>query len=435
MAATERNDQATDLSFEALGLPPDLLQALVEFSHNQPTPVQAEVIPSALAGHDVWACAKTGSGKTAAFILPLLAGLSRCPPAKANRVHALVLAPTRELVAQIAEAARNYAMALSPKPRIRAVFGGVSINPQMLDLRGGGELLIATPGRLLDLLAKNAVSLRELKTLVLDEADRLLAMGFADELGKVKAQLPEQRQTMLFSASFAPAIEKLARQLLRAPVRVDLTQAQPPPAISERVILVDSRRRTALLLRLLHEQGWEQALVFVAKSVWCEQLAKQLRSADISALALHGELSQAARTHALNALREREVRVLVATDLASRGLDITELPVVINYDLPRSPTDYLHRIGRTGRAETAGTSVSFVAANERAQLAVIEKRLQRRFQPEVLTGFEPRDAVPEVRVDAGAGGIKGKRKSKKDKLREAAQRLASSPSTALKPEA
>ena len=240
---------------------------------------------------------------------------------------------------------------------------------------------------------------------------------------------------MLFSASFAPAIEKLARQLLRAPVRVDLTQVQPPLAISERVILVDSRRRTALLLRLLHEQGWEQALVFVAKSVWCEQLAKQLRSADISALALHGELSQAARTHALNALREREVRVLVATDLASRGLDITELPVVINYDLPRSPTDYLHRIGRTGRAETAGTSVSFVAANERAQLAVIEKRLQRRFQPEVLTGFEPRDAVPEVRVDAGAGGIKGKRKSKKDKLREAAQRLASSPSTALKPEA
>ncbi len=432
LASEQRNGHATEASFETLGLPPGLLKGLVGLSHGRPTTIQAAVIPSALAGRDVWACAKTGSGKTAAYLLPVLATLSRNSWATANQALALVLAPTRELVAQIAAAARGYATYLLPKPRIRAVFGGVSINPQMLELRAGVELLIATPGRLLDLIGKNAVSLSGLRTLVLDEADRLLATGFTEELQTLLTKLPAQRQTMLHSATFAPAVERLARQLLRSPMRVDLTVKQPPPAISERIILVDSRRRTELLLRLLHDETWEQVLVFVAKSASGEQLAKQLRAANVSALALHGDLSQAARTQALTAFREQQVRVVVATDLASRGLDIAGLPAVINYDLPRSPTDYLHRIGRTGRAEAPGMSVSFVTANERSHLAVIEKRLQRTFQPDVLAGFEPRETAPAPRVDAGVGGIKGKRKSKKDKLREAAQRLGATPAATSK---
>jgi len=344
-------------------------------------------------------------------------------------VRALVLVPTRELAMQIAGAIRRYGRFL-PKPlKTCLAVGGVSANPQMMELRGGADLVVATPGRALDLAKQNALKLSSVETLVLDEADRLLSLGFADELTRVLALLPTRRQNLLFSATFPQAVQALAAQLLHEPARISVEESAPPAGepeapstLEQRAILVDTDKRTPLLRRLLETHGWSHVLVFVASRHGADHVALKLNRAGISAAALHGELSQGARTQALADFQAQRVKVLVATDVAARGLDIALLPAVVNYDLPRSTVDYVHRIGRTGRAGQAGVAISFVTASTEAHFQLIERRHHLSLPREHIAGFEPTELAPPV-LDAH-GGVKGKRKSKKDKLREEAAAAA-----------
>lgn len=409
-------------NFASLGLSDALLRALDDLSFEQPTPVQAAAIPHILLGADVWASAKTGSGKTAAFALPLLQRLGeRTEAPRPLPISTLVLVPTRELAAQTAEAFASLGAHLPTRVKTCVAVGGVSINPQMLALRGGADIVVATPGRLLDLLDNNALRLSSVQTCVLDEADRLLSLGFADELSRVRALLPKRCQNLLFSATFPPAVRELIDGMLHDPVALDIDHGETPDAsaIAQRVIEVDERRRAELLRHLLKTHAWPRVLVFVATKYATEHLTDKLRRHGIAAAPMHGELSQGARTQALKDFKARRVQVLVATDLAGRGLDIAELPAVLNFDLPRSPVDYVHRIGRTGRAGEAGVAVSFVTAQNTAHFALIERRHGLQLMRERIAGFEPSD-VPVA--PSANGGVKGKRKSKKDKLREAAAR-------------
>ena len=412
------------MPFASLGLAPALAQAAAEQGYTAPTPIQADVVPAVLAGRDIQAQAPTGSGKTAAFALALLQQLHTAPVATPRRAGALVLVPTRELAVQVGEVFTVLAQHLEPALKVSTVYGGVSINPQMMALRGGTDLLVATPGRLLDLVQHNAVRLGGVRSLVLDEADRLLDSGFADELRAAIALLPRARQNLLFSATFPPAVQALAQAMLKDPLR--LTQAAEPtadPAIEQHAVQVDAARRTALLQHMIRSGGWTRTLVFVATRHATEHVANKLRTRGIASAALHGELSQGARTQALVDFRNGRLQVLVATDLAARGLDIVELPVVVNYDLARSPADHVHRIGRTGRAGARGLAVSFVSAATEAHFRVIEKRQGQRVPREQIAGFEPTEDAP---TESATGGVKGRRKSKKDKLREAA---AAAPAT------
>jgi superfamily II DNA/RNA helicase len=412
------------MPFDSLGLSSQLVAALEKVGHEAPTAVQVEVIPAVLAGGDVWASAETGSGKTAAFVLPLLERLSREARRTPRRVRVLVLAPTRELAAQIEGAFALYGQCLAERLKTCVVVGGVSENPQMMALRGGADIVVATPGRLLDLVAKNALTLGDVQALVLDEADRLLSLGFGDELGRVLQLLPRARQTLLLSATFPPAVEALAKSLLHEPTRVRVEAEQRDvPLISQRAIEVDVGKRTLLLRHLLQQQAWSAVLVFVASRHGADHVTDKLTRAGIAAAALHSDLSQGARSRALLGIKSGALKVLVATDVAARGLDIRHLPAVVNYDLPRSPSDYLHRIGRTGRAGAAGEAVTFVTAEGDAHFALIERRHRLHIAREQLPGFER----TEVAAPSGdsQGGIKGHRKSKKDKLREAAALMAS----------
>jgi len=404
------------MPFTTLGLVPSLAQAAAEHGFTVPTPIQREAIPAVLSGADVLATAQTGSGKTAAFALPLLQRLQTGPVHTPRRVRALVLVPTRELAAQVGEVLRSLAQPLSTRPRIAVAFGGVSINPQLMALRGGADVVVATPGRLLDLVQHNALRLCAVQTLVLDEADRLLDLGFADELERVLALLPAQRQNLFFSATFPPEVQALAGGLLRNPLRLDLpAPAQADAVIQQRAIAVDAGRRTQLLRQLIKDQGWECVLVFVATQYSAERVAAKLHHGDLFATSFHGGLSQGARKQALQEFKEKRWDVVVTTDLAARGIDITQLPVVVNYDLPRSASDYVHRIGRTGRAGENGLAVSFVSADTQAHWHLIEKRQGLSLPLEQVPGFEPTDvAAPAGPAD---GGIKGRRPSKKDKLR------------------
>ncbi|MBA3540042.1 MAG: DEAD/DEAH box helicase [Deltaproteobacteria bacterium] len=408
------------MSFQSLGLSKPLLRAVAERGYSEPTAVQRTVIPEVLQARDVLAKASTGSGKTAAFVLPILELLSRRELVVPRRVHALILVPTRELAKQTTDSIAAFRSYLRQRPKTVVILGGVSINPQMMELRGGADIVVATPGRLLDLVDKNAISLGSVAQLVLDEADRLLDTGFADELARIVALLPVERQTLLFSATFSGAVMRLAGQLLRTPFEADVTDAPTEvPAIQQRAIEVDAPRRTQLLRKLLEEHAWERVLVFVATTHAAEHVSAKLCSAGVNAVALHGKLSQGARTRALDMFRASNVHVLVATDLAARGLDITGLPAVVNYDLPRSPTDYVHRIGRTGRAGESGVAISFITADMRDHFALIERTHRHYIVRERIAGFEP---VEVARPASTAGGVKGARKSKKDKLREAASR-------------
>ena len=380
-----------------------------------PTPIQAQAIPPALQARDVWATAPTGSGKTLAFALPLLQQHVLQPRQTNFRrpVRSLVLVPTRELAVQVGGVFTQLAYPINLK--VAVVFGGVSINPQMMDLRGGADILVATPGRLLDLADQNALRLNDVQHLVLDEADRLLDLGFADELQRVLALLPAKRQTLLFSATFAPEVEALAANLLRDPVRITVDAFEGhKPDITQRAIRVDDKKRTALLRHLMAENGWKQVLVFVATRYACEHVAGKLYKAGIFATPFHGEMSQGARQDVLRDFKAGRWDVVVTTDLASRGLDIAMLPVVVNYDLPRSATDYTHRMGRTGRGGAHGDAVSFVTAETLAHWKLIQKRESLLLDLEQVPGFEPLDEPP---APQGNGGIKGKRPSKKDKLR------------------
>lgn len=411
------------MPFQSLGLVPALVRAATERGYATPTPIQTAAIPAILQGGDVLGAAQTGSGKTAAFSLPLLQRLvqGRSDRAGPRRVRALVLVPTRELAAQVGEAIRALAQHLPQPLRIAIAFGGVSINPQMMGLRGGADIVVATPGRLLDLVAHNALKLASVEMLVLDEADRLFDLGFAEELGAILALLPAQRQNLLFSATFPAAIQALADQLLRDPTRIEVQgEAGTEPDIVQRVIEVDAARRTQLLRHLIQESQWERVLVFVATQHAAQTVAEKLYKNGIYAVPFHGDIAQGTRTDILAQFKDSRWDVVVATDLAARGLDIADLPVVVNYDLPRSTVDYTHRIGRTGRAGGSGLAISFVTAATEAHFRLIEKRQGLSLPRERIVGFEPVESAP-AEVPQGNGGVKGSRPSKKDKLRAAAK--------------
>ena len=407
------------MPFSSLGLSPALVRAVTKAGHAFPTPVQSAAIPVVLGGGDVWASAQTGSGKTAAFVLPLLERLARAERETPRPVRVLVRVPTRERAAQIDEAFARYGSELPARLKTCAVVGGVSENPQMMALRGGADIVVATPGRLLDLVEKNALALSRVETLVLDEADRLFSLGFGDELQRVLGLLPAVRQTLLFSATFPPAVKTLAESVLRTPTRIQLAADDADqPRITQRAIEVDVGKRTLLLRHLLATHGWSNVLVFVASRHRADHVTDKLTRAGIKAAALHGELGQGARTQALADLKKNAVQVVVATDVAGRGLDISQLAAVVNYDLPRSPVDYLHRIGRTGRAGETGVAVSFITAENDAHFRLIERRQKMTVPREQIAGFERTEVAAPAQDPHG--GIKGKRKSKKDKLREAA---------------
>jgi len=418
--------QAPSMPFTALGLSAPLARGVADHAFAEPTPVQSAAIPAILRGGDVCVTAQTGSGKTAAFILPLLERLAASPSGSPRPVRALVLVPTHELATQIAEAARSFARHLEAPPRTLVAIGGVSINPQLISLRGGADLVVATPGRLLDLVERNGLHLRLLQVLVLDEADRLFSLGFADELARVLELVPTACQHLLFSATLPAPVLRLAEQLLREPTRIDIDSGKTPGAanIAQRAIFVDAGKRTQLLRHLLTTHAWSRVLVFVESQHRADHVAMKLSRLGIAASSLHGALSSGARTQALADFRAEGVQVLVATDVAARGLDIVQLPAVVNYDLPRSPVDYLHRIGRTGRAGEAGEAVSFISAATEAHFRLIEKRHHISLEREQIAGFEP--AELDVPPGDPHGGVKGRRKSKKDKLREAAARTVSS---------
>ncbi|CAM3525237.1 DEAD/DEAH box helicase [Paracidovorax anthurii] len=431
------------MPFAALGLSPALVQAAAAQGFTTPTPVQAEAIPAVLQGRDLRACAQTGSGKTGAFGLPLLQQLLPESPGTGpgdtpRRVRALVLVPTRELAVQVAGVLGDLVRHLPARRlKIALAYGGVSINPQMMALRGGADVVVATPGRLLDLVEHNALSLAWVRTLVLDEADRLLDLGFAEELQRVLALLPAQRQNLLFSATFPDGVATLAEGLLRDPLRIDVPQAPgTAPDIAQRAIAVEDNRRTQLLRHLVKEEaGWTRVLVFVATQYAAEHVAEKLYKAGIYASPFHGGLSQGTRRQVLQEFKDERWQVVVTTDLAARGIDIAGLPAVVNYDLPRAAADYVHRIGRTGRAGASGAAVSFVTPGTAAHWQLIARRQGLQSLPvEQLAGFEVAlpagggqapgaapDAAPRPgKLPPGTGGIKGKRPSKKDKLRAAA---------------
>jgi superfamily II DNA/RNA helicase len=410
------------MTFAALGLSAPLLRALGELGYDAPTPVQVAAIPAISHGRDLWASAQTGSGKTAAFVLPILERGFSARPSAQGAVSVLILVPTRELAVQTGQAIARYGRHLPATPRTCVAVGGVSIDRQLRALAEGAQLLVATPGRLLDLVEKDALRLASLQTLVLDEADRLLSVGFADQLAALLAQLPADSQRLLFSATFPPKVVALAERLLRDPLRINLDAGATPSAdvIQQRVIEVDAGQRTALLLHLLETHAWPQLLVFVASRLAADELALALARAGVRAWPLHGELGQDARTQTLTDFKAGRFQVLVATDLAARGLDIAQLPAVLNFDLPRSAADYTHRVGRTGRAGESGTALSFVSAHNAAHFRLIEKRHHLQLEREHIDGFEPRELAVPVRDPHG--GIKGQRKSKKDKLREALAR-------------
>jgi superfamily II DNA/RNA helicase len=343
--------------------------------------------------------------------------------AKTKRnTQVLVLVPTRELATQVSDVLRDLARPLAQSIKVGTLFGGVSINPQMMSLRSGADVVVATPGRLLDIVDHNALNLGHVQHLVLDEADRLLDLGFAEELQRILALLPAKRQNLLFSATFEPAVQTLAEALLNNPEHITIAQTEAhAPDIAQRAIQVDEKSRTALLRHLIKTHAWKRVLVFVATRYACEHVANKLYKAGVFATAFHGEMSQGARQDVLADFKEDRWEVLVTTDLAARGIDIAQLPVVVNYDLPRSATDYTHRIGRTGRAGASGEAVSFVTVYSLAHWQLIQKRAQVQLPVEVLEGFEPTDAPPPApALNDGSGGIKGKRPSKKDKLRAAA---------------
>jgi superfamily II DNA/RNA helicase len=414
-------------AFASLGLSTALADAALDAGLTDPTPIQAQAVPPALAGRDVLATAQTGSGKTLAYVLPILQAIESryrlAPPPSARGARrpttALILVPTRELAMQVGEAIRLMSPALAAPLRWGCVFGGVSINPQMMGLRGGADIVVATPGRLLDLVAHNALQLQHVRTLVLDEADRLLEAGFADELQRVLKLLPARRQNLLFSATFAPPLEALANTMLHDPCRIAIaTEAATAPDIVQRAIEVDAPQRTPLLRHLIRQENWRQVLVFVATRYACDLVADKLRRHGIAAAAFHADASQGARRETLSAFKAGSLQVLVATDLAARGLDIAQLPVVLNYDLPRSADDHVHRIGRTARAGASGVAVSFVSADTEGHFRLIEKRQGQRVPRERIAGFEPSAPASDAPRPPGPGGIKGRRKSKKDKLRE-----------------
>ena len=409
--------------FTDLNLIQPLLDRLKELDYKQPTPIQAQAIPSVMQGHDLIAGANTGSGKTASFALPLLQQVYEFKKDKAdntsnkgNFVKGLILVPTRELAKQVSDSIKSYANHLNGAVKTVCVFGGVSINPQMLALRGGADIVVATPGRLLDLISSNAVKLDKVKTLVLDEADRMLSLGFTDEINELLALLPKSKQTLLFSATFPEQVKVLTKELLKDPIEIQL-QSADASSLVQRVFTVNQGQKTALLAHLIKEHQWQQVLIFVNAKNGCEHLADKLSKRGVFVDVFHGDKGQGARNRVLDAFKAGEIDVLIATDIAARGLDIEKLPVVINYDLPRSPSDYMHRIGRSGRAGEVGLALSLIDHEDYHHFKVIEKKNKIRLEREEVEGFEvDQSLIPKLDKPMAKpeGTSKKKRKKKSD---------------------
>ncbi|MDD2883782.1 MAG: DEAD/DEAH box helicase [Dechloromonas sp.] len=408
------SDPRQAVHFADLGLNEPLCEALAELAYSVPTPVQIEAIPAVLAGRDLMAAAQTGTGKTGGFALPLLHRLSGDPiQVQPNSVKVLVLVPTRELAEQVHASFQAYGRYLVL--RTYAAYGGVSINPQMMALRKGVDVLVATPGRLLDLHRQNAVKLGQVQTLVLDEADRMLDLGFSRELDAVFAALPKRLQTLLFSATFSEAIRTMAAALLVQPLSVEVSRPNSTVGkIRQWLVPVDKKKKAALFCHLLKNRRWGQVLVFVKTRKGAEQLVALLQDKRIAADAIHGDKAQASRQRALDCFKAGEVQVLVATDVAARGLDIEALPQVVNFDLPIVAEDYIHRIGRTGRAGAEGEAISLVCADEVTQLVAIENLIGQLIAREEEPGFEPAHRVPQTQLAVGA--IKKPKKPKAAKV-------------------
>jgi len=386
------------MSFTSLGLSAPILKAVAEKGYDTPSPIQLQAIPAVIEGKDVMAAAQTGTGKTAGFTLPLLELLSTGERAQSNHVRALVLTPTRELAAQVNDSVTTYGKHLPLKSAV--VFGGVKINPQMMKLRKGVDILVATPGRLLDLYGQNAVKFSQLEILVLDEADRMLDMGFIHDIKRILNLLPGVRQNLMFSATFSHDIRKLAKGLVNDPVEISVSPRNTTvDTVTHWISPVDKKQKSALLAQLIHDENWQQVLVFSRTKHGANRLTKFLEAEGIKAAAIHGNKSQAARTKALADFKNGVVRVLVATDIAARGIDIIQLPQVVNFDLPNVPEDYVHRIGRTGRAGLKGQAISLVSADEFKQLSDIERLLKKLLTRKVIDGFEPVHDLPESRLD------------------------------------
>jgi len=384
------------MSFISLGLSTEILTALSEKGYEQPSPIQEKAIPAVLSGNDVMAAAQTGTGKTAGFTLPILEILSKGDKVKANQARSLILTPTRELAAQIAMNVETYSKYLSLSSSV--VFGGVKINPQMMRLRQGADIVIATPGRLLDLYNQKAIRFDQLEVLVLDEADRMLDMGFLRDIKKILSVLPKQRQNLLFSATFSDDIRDLARGLVNNPVEISVTPKNSAAETVEQLVYpVDKKKKPALLTKLILDNDWKQVLVFMKTKHGANKLTRILEAADIKAAAIHGNKSQGARAKALANFKAGDVNVLVATDIAARGIDIDQLPQVVNFELPNVPEDYVHRIGRTGRAGASGNAISLVCADEIDLLNDIQHVMQKFIPREVFEGFAPVNELPESR--------------------------------------
>jgi len=394
------------MSFEKLGLSAALLRAIREQGYEHPTPVQLQAIPVILEGKDVMAGAQTGTGKTAGFTLPMLQRLARHNSPEGRRpIRALVLTPTRELAAQVAESINTYGKHLPL--RCAVVFGGVKINPQIAQLRRGVDILVATPGRLLDHIGQGTVDLSKIEIFVLDEADRMLDMGFIPDIRRLLAIMPSNghRQNLLFSATFSKEIKELANKLLNQPVPIDVARkSDSAELIAQLVHPIDKRRKRELLSHMIGSKNWRQVLVFTRTKHMANRLAKQLEQDGLSAAAIHGNKSQGARTRALAGFKNGDVRVLVATDIAARGLDIDQLPHVVNFELPHVAEDYVHRIGRTGRAGNEGEAVSLVCVDEHGLLADIEKLLKISIPRAVIDGYQPDPSISAEPITQGRNG-------------------------------
>ena len=387
------------MAFASLGLSDSILEAVGSEGYIHPTPIQQQAIPVIMKGRDVMGAAKTGTGKTASFTLPILERLLTEPRARANQVHALILAPTRELAAQIGESVSSYGRHTGLRSVV--VFGGVKINPQMMKLRQGADILIATPGRLLDLYSKNTVKFKYLKVLVLDEADRMLDMGFIHDIRKILSFLPAKRQNLMFSATFSKEIRQLAQGLVNSPVEISLNPGNTTvDSVKQWMCPVDAKKKSELLFNLMMDYSWKKTLVFTRTKHRANKLAAYLNGVGIDTAAIHGNKSQGARVKALANFKSGEISVLVATDVAARGLDIEMLPQVVNFDLPNVPEDYVHRIGRTGRAGAKGEAVSLVSADEVRQLSDIERLIQQVLRRELIDGFEPTHDVPLTHLNS-----------------------------------
>ena len=402
------------MSFNSLGLSEALLKAVSKQGYTTPSPIQQKAIPLILEGKDVLASAQTGTGKTAGFTLPMLQILSEGQQLRKRPIRALVLTPTRELAAQVHNNVKAYSEFIDIRSAV--VFGGVNQRPQVATIRNGVDILIATPGRLIDLNSQGLLSLAKIEILVLDEADRMLDMGFKRDIDKIMSLMPSRRQNLLFSATFSREIKNLANDILHHPILVEATPENTTvDAIEQKVYRVAKAKKTDLIIKLIADGNWKQVLVFNRTKHGANKLCKKMVSAGISASAIHGNKSQGARTKALAGFKNGSVRVLVATDIAARGLDIPLLPHVINFELPNISEDYVHRIGRTGRAGASGEAISLVSADETTYLRDIEKLVGLKIPVEIVKGFEPDPNASTKPIKQGQGGGRNQQRSNKPK--------------------